>query len=311
MEILINSLIVIACVLALAKGSSLFVDSAVKIANWFNIPPLVIGLTVVAFGTSAPEFSVTLLSSFQNMGDVSVGNIVGSNIFNLGFILGGTALVGGLNSDKKSVYRDGAFLLSGTVILTLLIWDLSISRIGGVILFSLLILYIVFLFFQKSETPIDLPTEEDKIKWSDILYFVLGLAMIIAGGHFLVESAVKIASIMGVSQWVISVTIVAFGTSAPELATSLTAALKGHHDVSVGNLIGSDIFNIFGVLGLTSILNQLEVEAGVRSNLIVLIGMVLLVIIFMRSKWRISKWEGAVLILIGLLRWLYSFYFAS
>ena len=311
MEILINSFIVIACVLALAKGSSLFVDSAVKISNWFNIPPLVIGLTVVAFGTSAPEFSVTLLSSFQNMGDVSVGNIVGSNIFNLGFILGGTALVRGLNSDKKSVYRDGAFLLSGTVILTLLIWDLSISRIGGVILFSLLILYIVFLFFQKSETPVDLPTEEDKIKWYDILYFILGLAMIIAGGHFLVESSVKIARIMGVSQWVISVTIVAFGTSAPELATSLTAALKGHHDVSVGNLIGSDIFNIFGVLGLTAILNQLEVEAGVRSNLIVLIGMVLLVIIFMRSRWRISKWEGAVLILIGLLRWLYSFYFAS
>src|SRR6056297_3651617 len=117
MEILINSLIVIVCVLALAKGSSLFVDSAVKIANWFNMPTLVIGLTVVAFGTSAPEFSVTLLSAYQGMGDISVGNIVGSNIFNLGFILGGTALIRSLNADRKSVYRDGAFLLLGTVLL--------------------------------------------------------------------------------------------------------------------------------------------------------------------------------------------------
>jgi cation:H+ antiporter len=311
MEILINSLIIAACVVALGKGSSLFVDSAVKIANWFNMPKLVIGLTVVAFGTSAPEFGVTLLAAVKGMGDISVGNIVGSNIFNLGFILGGTALIRSLNSDRKSVYRDGAFLLGGTVILTLLIWDLSISRVGGIVLFSLLIVYIVYLLFQKSDQSVELPTEKKTIYWYDIVYFILGLAMIVGGAHFLVESSVKIARILGISEWVISVTIVAFGTSAPELATSITAALKGHHDISVGNLIGSDIFNVFGVLGLTAILNDLTVESGARSNLIVLIGMVLLVIIFMRSKWKITRWEGAVLILIGLLRWFYSFYFGT
>jgi cation:H+ antiporter len=311
MEILINSLIIIVCILALAKGSSILVDSAVKIAKWFKIPTLVIGLTVVAFGTSAPEFSVTLLSAVKGMGNISVGNIVGSNIFNLGFILGGTALIRTLYSDKKSVYRDGMFLLGGTIILTLLIWDLSISRVGGAILFGLLIVYIVYLFFRKYE-PEDVEVDEKTdVKWYDFLLFLLGLAMIIGGAHFLVESSVTIARIMGISEWVIAVTIVAFGTSAPELATSITAAVKGHHGISVGNLIGSDIFNVFGVLGLTAMLNDLTVEVGARSNLIVLIGMVVLVIIFMRTKWRISGWEGAVLILIGLLRWFYSFYFGT
>jgi cation:H+ antiporter len=312
MEILINSIIIAACVFALAKGSSIFVDSAVKIAQWLNVPNLVIGLTIVAFGTSAPEFSVTLQAAANEMSNISVANIVGSNIFNLGFILGGTALIRTLYSDRKSVYRDGAFLLGGTVILTLLIWDLSISRAGGFILFGLLIVYIVYLFLRKYDKPVDAPDKATStIRWYDFLLFLLGLAMIIGGGHFLVESSVKIARIIGLSEWVIGVTIVAFGTSAPELATSITAALKGHHGISVGNLIGSDIFNVFGVLGLTAILNNLEVEIGARSNLIVLIGMVLLVIIFMRTRWKISRWEGAVLVIIGLLRWFYSFYFGT
>lgn len=312
MEIFINSIIIAACVLALAKGSSIFVDSAVKIARWLNIPDLVIGLTIVAFGTSAPEFSVTLQAAVNDMSNISVANIVGSNIFNLGFILGGTAMIRTLYSDKKSVYRDGLFLLGGTVILTILIWDLSITRVGGFVLFGLLIVYIIYLFLRKYDKPVEIPEVERKsIFWYDILLFLLGLGMIIGGGHFLVESSVKIARIIGLSEWVIGVTIVAFGTSAPELATSITAAVKGHHGISVGNLIGSDIFNVFGVLGLTAILNNLEVEIGARSNLIVLIGMVLLVIIFMRTKWKISFWEGAVLVLIGVLRWFYSFYFGS
>lgn len=309
MEILINALIFVVSVLALAKGSSVFVDSAVKIARWFNIPTLVIGLTVVAFGTSAPEFGVTLLAAVQGMGDISVGNIIGSNIFNLGFILGGTALFRHLNTDRKIVFRDGTFLLGGTVLLTLLIWDLSITRIGGAVLFGLLIIYIVFLLFQKDKkTAGEVPEKKEKIGWKDMGLFVLGLAMIVGGAHFLVESSTSIARIIGLSDFVIAVTVVAFGTSAPELATSIAASVKGHHGISAGNLIGSDIFNIFGVLGLTAIMNDLTVEAGARSNLLVLIGMVLLVIIFMRHKWKITRWEGAILIMIGLVRWYFTFF---
>ena len=274
MEILINVGIFLASVLALAKGSSIFVDSAVKIARWLKIPTLVIGLTVVAFGTSAPEFGVTLLSAAQGMGDISVGNIIGSNIFNLGFILGGTAMIRNLQTDRKLVFRDGAFLLGGTVLLTLLIWDLSISIIGGVVLFSLLIGYIVFLLFQKEDKSVDVPETREKVHWYDGIFFVLGLAMVVGGAHFLVNSSVTLARIIGISEWVIAVTIVAFGTSAPEMATSIAASMKGHYGISAGNLIGSDIFNIFGVLGLTAMMNDLTVESGAHSNLLVLIGMV-------------------------------------
>jgi len=311
MEIFISILIFIASVLALAKGSSIFVDSAVKIAKWLNIPTLIIGLTVVAFGTSAPEFGVTLLSAAQGLGDISVGNIIGSNIFNLGFILGGTALFKSLHSDRKLVYRDGMFLLGGTILLTLMIWDLSIGIVGGVVLFSLLILYIVFLLFHKEEKTVDVDAKKETVRWYNFVLFVLGLGLVVGGAHFLVESSVKLARIIGISDWVISVTIVAFGTSAPELATSLTASYKGHHGLSAGNLIGSDIFNIFGVLGLTAIMNDLTVDSGAHSNLLVLIGMVALVIIFMRTKWKLTRLEGLILIIIGLLRWFYSFYLGT
>ena len=311
MEISISIVIFLASVLALAKGSSIFVDSAVKIAKWLNIPTLVIGLTVVAFGTSAPEFGVTLLSAAQGLGDISVGNIIGSNIFNLGFILGGTALFKSLHSDRKLVYRDGMFLLGGTILLTLLIWDLSIGVIGGVVLFSLLIIYIVFLLFHKEKKAVEVDTQKEEVRWYNFVLFVVGLGLVVGGAHFLVESSVKLARIIGISDWVISVTIVAFGTSAPELATSITASYKGHHGLSAGNLIGSDIFNIFGVLGLTAIMNDLTVASGAHSNLLVLIGMVALVIIFMRTNWKLTRVEGIILILIGLLRWFYSFYLGT
>ncbi len=310
MEILINSIIVVVCILVLAKGSSWLVDSAVVIAHWLGIPTLVIGLTVVAFGTSAPEFGVTLLSGFKGMGDISVGNIVGSNIFNLGFILGGVAVVRSLNADKASVFRDGAFLLLGTVLLTIFIWDLSISKNAGFVLFSLLIIYLLYLFLKKQPVEEVSPDRRDA-RWYDFVMFLVGLGMIVGGAHFLVESSVEIAEMMGLSQWVIGVTIVALGTSAPELAISLTAAVKGHHGISVGNLLGSDIFNMFGVLGLTAILKDLSVEPGVHSNMLVLVGMVLLVCIFMWTKWRITRLEGLILIIIGLARWFYSFYFGT
>ncbi|MBS3777461.1 MAG: calcium/sodium antiporter [Bacteroidales bacterium] len=310
MEILINSIIIVVCVIVLAKGSTWLVDSAVIIAHWLGIPTLIIGLTVVAFGTSAPEFGVTLLSGFQGKGDISVGNIVGSNIFNLGFILGGTAMVRSLNADKASVYRDGAFLLLGTVLLTIFIWDLSITRTAGFVLFSLLIIYLAYLFLKKQPVE-EVSVDRREVRWYDFVFFFLGLGMIVGGAHFLVESSVIIAKMIGISEWVIGVTVVAFGTSAPELAISLTAALKGHHGISVGNLLGSDIFNMFGVLGLTAILKDLSVEPGVHSNMLVLVGMVLLVCIFMWTRWRISRLEGLILIIIGLARWFYSFYFGT
>lgn len=308
MNIFIDFLIISACIVGLAKGASWLVDSSVKIAHWLKIPELVIGLTIVAFGTSAPEFGVTLLAAFKGMGDIAIGNVVGSNIFNLGFILGSAAIVRDLRASKSLVYRDGIFLLAGTVLLTVMAWDLSVSKLEGLLLLIALTIYLYSLFNKRFRHE---PNRKiDKLRWPDLALFLLGLGLIITGSHFLVESSVSLARVVGISEWVIGTTIVAFGTSAPELATSITAAVKGHHGISIGNLIGSDIFNMFGVLGVTAMIQFMKVDEGVRWNLILLVAMVLLVLIFLRTRWRLTRREGIILVLIGMARWFYSFAFS-
>ena len=305
MEVFKDVLIIIICILIIAKGAAWLVDSAAKIARRFGISELVIGLTIVSMGTSAPEFGVTILAALRGMGDISVGNIVGSNIFNLGFILGGTAIVHSLKTNRTIIRRDGAFLFFGTILLTALLWDLSLTRIEGCVLFSLLIIYLGYLYWKKEA--LDSETPSGELHWWDPLLLLLGIGMVLGGSHFMVESAVDLAKFFGISEWVIGATIVAAGTSAPEFATSLVAALRRHYGISVGNLIGSDIFNLFGVLGLASILRDLPVDIGARPNLIMLSFMVLIVLIFMRTGWKISRKEGIALVSMGLARWIFSF----
>ncbi len=305
MEITIDIVIVILSIALIAKGAIFVVDSAVRIAQKLGVSELVIGLTIVALGTSAPEFAVTIISSLKGQSDISVGNIVGSNIFNLGFILGGTAIIRSLTTNKRVVYRDGGFLLFGTLILTFFLWDLTLSRFEGVVLFALLIIYLVTLFFKREK--VEYEATEKTYKWYDPFILILGLVLVVGSSHFLVDSASSLAGIMGVSDWVIGATIVAAGTSAPELATSIVAALRGKHGISVGNLIGSDIFNMYGVLGVASIMRDLPVDAASRTNLILLVAMVLIALIFMKSGWKISRREGVFLVILGLSRWIYSF----
>ncbi len=305
MEVAIDIVIVIVSILLISKGAMLLVDSAVRIAHKIGISELVIGLTIVAIGTSAPEFAVSVLSAINGQSDISVGNIVGSNIFNLGFILGGTAIIQSLATSKKIVYRDGLVLLSGTIILIVFLWDLMLSKFEGIILIVLLIIYIGALFLKKETIEHDESVGE--YKWYDPFILLFALVLVVGSSHFLVDSASSIARIMGVSDWIIGVTIVAAGTSAPELATSVVAALRGKFGISVGNLVGSDIFNMFGVLGVASMIRNLQVEPGARIDLVMLILMVLLALIFMRTRWRISRAEGVILVIIGMSRWAYSF----
>lgn len=282
------------------------VDSAVIIARRLGVTDLVIGLTIVAIGTSAPEFGVTILAALRGMSDISVGNIVGSNIFNLGFILGGTAAIRGLETSEKLIYRDGVFLLFGTLLLTIFLWDLALVHIEGIILLMLLFGYLGFLYWKK-ET-LEAKTKVAQLRWADPFLLLLGISMVLGGSHFLVESAVDLAKVIGVSEWVIGATIVAAGTSAPEFATSLAAVLRGHPGISVGNLIGSDIFNMFGVLGLAAIMRNLSVDIGVHSNLVLLSMMVLIALVFMRTGWQVSRKEGLVLVCIGLARWIFVWF---
>jgi cation:H+ antiporter len=307
MKIAIDIAIIIVTILLITKGAGWLVDSSVRIARKFNISDLVIGLTVIAIGTSAPEFAVTVNAAIRNMGDISVGNIVGSNIFNLGLILGGTAIFRSLRTDKKVVYRDGAFLLAGTLALTLFLWDSRLSFTEGTILFASLIVYLGYLYWKKDPVKLEEAENTEPYKKYDPLLLLFSLILIVVSSHFLVESASDLAAIFGVSQWVIGATIVAAGTSAPEFATALVAAYKGHHGMSVGNLIGSDIFNMFGVLGVASIIRELPVDAEARTNMLMLVGMVVLVIVFMRTNWKIGRLEGIILVLIGLSRWIFSF----
>jgi len=305
LEVFKQGLIILFCIIAIAKGAVWLVDSAVKIARRFGISNLVIGLTIVAFGTSAPEFGVTILAAVEGMGDISAGNIVGSNIFNLGFILGGTAIIRNLETNKAIVQRDGVFLLFGTILLTLLLWDLSLNHVEGVLLFTLLVAYLGYLFLKKEA--IESEIHISRMHWQDPFLMVFGMGLILGGSHFLVDAAVNLAKIMGISEWVIGTTIVAAGTSAPEFVTSLVAALRGHHGISVGNLIGSNIFNLFGVLGLAAIMHNLPVDVEAQSILIALSLMVFFVLVFMRSGWQISRKEGIALVALGLICWIISF----
>ena len=305
MIIIKDIVILLVSIIVIGKGAVWLVDAAARVAKHFGISELVIGLTVVAFGTSAPEFGVTILAAIRGMGDISVGNIVGSNIFNLGFILGGTAIIHSLKTSRTIVFRDGFFLLFGGILLSVFLWDLTLSKIEGIVLFTLLVLYLLYLYFNKETIETEEPTHA-MYRWDPILLFV-GIGLVIVGSHFLVESAVNIARFMGVSDWVIGATIIAAGTSAPEFATSLTAAMKSRYGMSVGNLIGSDIFNLFGVLGVAGMMRNLSVGHDAHINLIILSFMIAVVIIFMRTGWVVSRKEGIILVTIGLLRWIYSF----
>lgn len=306
-----NAIVVAATIGAIAAGANWLVEAASRLAARLGISELVIGLTVVALGTSAPEFAVTLLSALRGHGDISVSNIVGSNIFNLGFILGGCAMVRAIPVKPKLLRRDGAVLVgSSLLLLALAASDLAIGRIDGALLFGLLIVYLALLFRQRKQMDAEdlaLPPEEAGSNSRDLLLVLTGLAAIIGGSHFLVESSVAIARGFGVSEWAIGVTVVAAGTSAPELATSLTGVLKGRYAISAGNIIGSNIFNLLGVLGLAGILSPVTISPTARVSLLVLCGLVLLAVILMRSGWKLSRREGLALVIVAAVVWVSDF----
>lgn len=293
------------------KGADWLVDSAAEIAHSLKVSDLIIGLTVVAFGTSAPEFAVTISAAFTGQTDISIGNVIGSNIFNLGFILGGTAIIRPISTSPKLFYRDGFFLLITTAMIFLLFFGFngydgndSYSKIEGGFLFALLFCYIIFLFIKKD------PPEEvhpEMANYKSYIFLLTGLFMIVFGGHLMVKHASNIASYFGVSDWVIAVTIVAAGTSAPEFATSITAALKGRHGIAVGNLIGSDLFNLLGVLGLAGMINPSNLDQSIFDSVFLLVLMVGLTLFMIRTNWKISRLEGGILVSINLIRWYLDF----
>lgn len=310
----VHALIVLATFFAIAAGAKWVVDSAAALAQRAGISELAIGLTVVAFGTSAPEFGVTIVAAFENQSSISVGNIVGSNIFNLGFILGSAALVRAIPTSRLIVWRDALVLVGTTILLYLLIGlDLHLSAIDGLVLASLLVAYLTLVWRGRYQGVPTLAHDVESLGtplgaiWKDAFFLVLGLATVAIASHFLIDSATALARTFGVSEWAIAVTIVAAGTSVPELATTIAGVARGHTAISAGNVIGSDIFNMLGVLGVAGMLRPMTLDPAARASLLALTGMVCVVLVMMRSGWRVSRAEGMALVTLAALRWVLDF----
>lgn len=304
---LLNLIILAASIAGLWGGAVLVVESASRIAKKLGMSELVIGLTVVAIATSAPEFAVSVSAAMKGQNSISVGNVVGSNIFNLGFILGLVSIFSVMKISKELFYRDGFVLFGAVILLTVFFIDGTLSAVEGSVLITALVFYVFYLIKKGSPGEQDVPS--GKFKWTDIPLLIAGIAIIISGGHFLVESAVFLARQFGISEWIIGITIVAGGTSAPELATSIVAVSKGRHGISAGNLIGSDIFNILGVLGTASVIRPLTIVSNEFTSLLLMAGSVLVLLIMMRTSWQLSKREGIILLLIAIFRWSFDFLF--
>lgn len=298
-------------------GAGWVVESAAAIARRFNVSELVIGLTVVAMGTSAPEFFVTAQAAFKGLPAISLANVVGSDIFNLGVILGVMAILKPIPTHRTMLYRDGVLLWAITGLLFLMAVQGELTRPMGLCLLAIFGGYVSFIVYKgiRDPGPMDIAMAQELLEeagdrvatWLDAPKLLVGFLAITLGSDWLVDGARAIAMAVGVSDWAIGLTIVAAGTSLPELVTCLAASLRGKNDMLLGNLIGSDFFNLAGVLGLTAIMRPIAVDAASLPSMGLMMGAVAVVLLFMRTGWRISRVEGVVLVLVGLGRWTLEF----
>ena len=293
----------------LIKGADIFVDGASAIAKKLGIPPVIVGLTIVSIGTSAPELAVSLISALEGSNDIAIGNVLGSNLFNSLMVLGVTAIVLPIVIVKKKVKSDFLINLCVTVLLFILTFDSlfgsssnTISRFDGLILVVICIAYMIFLVLKAKKTNMPEPTEEEKNinVFIKILLIIIGATGIVCGGQLVVNSATKIATSLGMSEKLVGLTIVAMGTSLPELVTSVVAALKGENDIALGNVLGSNIFNMLLILGTSSLISSIVVESGLMIDFIYLIAVtiIMFVLIFVNNKEekKLGKIEGGLLV---------------
>lgn len=292
---MLNFVLLLIGFIMLIKGSDVFVDSSSNIAKKFNIPPIIIGLTIVSFGTSAPEFAVSVTSSLAGMNDMSIANVVGSNIFNLLVVLGVSSV---MNKLKVNNYKDVFTLLGSGILLLICAIDGNLSFLNGVVLL-IPFAYFIFNMIKSVKNNNDkVEVQTNKPLWLTIILGLLGLGSIVWGGDLVVNSASAIASQFGMSENLIGLTIVAVGTSLPELATSVMATKKGEADIAVGNVIGSNIFNILLILGCASAINPMVVSTVALMDIIFVVLMTGLFILTTYKNKEVSKKIGIPMVLI-------------
>jgi cation:H+ antiporter len=291
-----TALLFVAGLVTLVAGGELLVRGAARVAAATGISPLVIGLTVVAFGTSSPELAVSVQAGMSGQVDIAVGNVVGSNIFNVLFILGLSAALVPLVVSQQLVRLDVPIMIGVSFLLLGLSLDGNISRVEAWSLASLLVAYVAIqvIISRRSPTAVDESIDTGRT-WVNILLIIAGLALLLLGSRWLVQSAVEIAELFGVTPLVIGLTIVAAGTSMPELATSVIAGLRGQRDIAVGNIIGSNIFNILAVLGISGIVSPAEIPvstAAITMDIPVMVAVAVLCLPIFITGYSISRWEG-------------------
>lgn len=301
MELIFNFLIVGAGLAMLYFGAEWLVKGAIAISSKLGVSQLVIGLTVVAFGTSTPELAVSVSSAMQGLSDVALGNVVGSNIVNIGVILGISAVISPIIVSKSTIRKEVPIMIGVAFLLLGIIFDGKIDFIDGIILAAGIIVFTWYSYrSSKKDSDIEIistPQILQKNVFSKSLGFIgIGLATLTVGSFLTVDNAVIIASSFGISDLFIGLTLVAIGTSLPELITSIVAAKKGHADLSVGNIVGSNIFNILAILGITSIISGISVSEQIFMDMGVMIVFSLVLIPIMRSGFVISRKEGMVLL---------------
>ena len=297
MKMLLQFLLLAVGFVMLVKGADWFVDGASGIAEKFRIPPLIIGLTIVAMGTSAPEAAVSITATLKGTADITVGNIVGSNILNVLVILGLSAVITPLAVGKSTVRYELPFLIGITVLLLLLGLDGTVSLTDGLILLLFFALYLAYLFVMAKKGMAEIEESDKHLKlWQALLATAVGLALVIYGSDLTVDAASAIARMLGLSERFIGLTIVALGTSLPELVTSVTAARKGSVDIAIGNIVGSNVFNILFVVGLSSLVRPVPFAANFRVDLLVALAAVVFLLLSSFRKRKLSRVDGAIML---------------
>ena len=298
-NMLLNTVFIVLGIILVLWGADRMTEGSVALAERFNVSQLTIGLTIVAMGTSLPEFCVSLVSALKGTPDLAVGNIVGSNIFNALLIVGVAAMVTPINITLTTVRKDIPFALVASVLLMMMCFDGKISRLNGAILLAMFAIFMVITFKTAGQDPQtqndDKPAKKPMKLWLCVVFIIAGLGALILGSELFVNGATKVATLLGVSQAVIGLTIVAGGTSLPELATSVVAARKGNSGIAIGNVLGSNVYNILFILGVTGIISPMHMQGITMMDLSVMVTAMIMLWLFSYTKLTLERWEGAVL----------------
>lgn len=293
---LLDIVIIVIGVAMVLKGADFLTEGASALARRMSVPEIIIGLTIVAAGTSAPELFVSLVSALSGTPDLAVGNVVGSNTMNCMLIVGTAAMVAPMTISRQTVKKDIPFSVAASVLLILIAFDSFLGRLDGILLLIGFAAFMTYTLRQVTTDKADEVQTETSPIWKNVLFLLGGLVLLAVGSHVFVDHASELALALGVSEGVVGLTVVAGGTSLPELATSVVAARKGQSAIAIGNVIGSNVFNILLILGLTATISPMQIQGITTIDMAVMLISVALVWLFSFTRFTVERWEGAVLV---------------